>query len=75
MTVLFNNGPLAGKFATIPKMQKEVRVRYLKDGEAVTALYRIGENIATATRHTFAAASYAGDIESADSLVDWVDHV
>lgn len=70
MTILFNNGPLAGKFATIPKEQNEVRVRYLKDGQSCTAVYAIGERMRAATRNVFASAAYIGDMDSADSLID-----
>lgn len=70
MTILFNNGPMAGRFATVSSEKDEIRVRYLKDGKSVTAKYVIGEKMRHATRKVFAAASYVGDIESADSLVD-----
>lgn len=76
MTVLFNNGPMSGKFATVPAEagQSDIRVRYLKDGQAHTAVYAINERVATATRHVFAAATYIGDMETPDSMVDHWDY-
>lgn len=76
MIVLFNNGPLSGKFATInaPAAQQDIRVRYLKDGNVFTAAYAINERVAAATKHVFAAATYLGDMETPDSMVDYWDY-
>lgn len=73
MTILFQAGPMSGRFATLNIEEGQVRVAYRDmGGKPRTAIYEITETAEASRIHKFAAASYRGSRdEMRPGLIDW----